>query len=105
MAYNYGPNITFGQSMDFTSNAPLDIRVSVPTQKDLESITHAYIGLLTYVSIEKRVYVCESVDDNDPKNNKWNPLATDSGIPIYTTEMYNKLDNPPEKYIHIHDES
>lgn len=99
MAYSYGGQIKLDQSIEFLNKTPLDIRAVVPTVADLTAMPSPFIGLLTYVQELNRVFVCKEVKEDG--TSLWTKLASDSGIPIYTAEMLENLDEQPEQYIHI----
>lgn len=99
MAYSYGGQIKLDQSIEFNNKTPLDIRAVVPTVSDLATMLNPYVGLLTYVQEINRVFCCKEVKADG--TSIWSKLASDTGIPIYTTDMLSELDEQPTKYIHL----
>lgn len=67
MAKVYSPTMTLAQSLNVTSNKPLDTRTVVAQYSDLTNAAttfggYEYEGMLVYVQDEQRFYVLSSID-------------------------------------------
>lgn len=103
MGYTHGYSINLDQTIKFDNNAPLDVRLVVPSVDDLTTMTNAYQGLVTFVQNENKLYICTAALST---GSTWEPLKMGSNsIPFYTQAQLDAMEEKdrPDKYILIGD--